>query len=63
MLVQDIAGLYIPPHDYVAISPAETPASGDQTLTYRNGGASGIVVATLTLSFDANRNLTTIARS
>ena len=62
MLVKDIAGLYIPQLDHVTISPAATPASGDQTMTYRMGGASGRIVATVTLTFDADRNLTTIAR-
>lgn len=62
MIVRDISGIGIPPHNYVSISPAATPASGTQTITYRNGGASGNVVATLTLTYDANRDLTSVER-
>jgi len=41
MLVQDIAGLYIPQHDYISISPTAAPSTGDQAITYKLGGASG----------------------
>ena len=51
MLVQNIAGLYIPQHDHIAISPPTAPTDGDQTIVYKLGGAAGTVVATLTLTF------------
>jgi hypothetical protein len=44
-------GLNIPAHNYVAFSPAGIPTDGDQTVTFRQGGPSGTVVATLTLTY------------
>jgi hypothetical protein len=51
MLVQDIAGLYIPQHDYISISPTAAPTNGNQVVTYKSGGASGNTVATLTITY------------
>jgi hypothetical protein len=62
MLVQDIAGLYIPPHDYISISPTAAPSTGTQTITYKDGGASGTTVATLTITY-ASGNVSTVVRS
>ena len=62
MLVQDIAGLYIPPHDYISISPTAAPSTGDQTITYKKGGASGTTVAVLTVTYDAG-NVSTVVRT
>ena len=58
MLVQDIAGLYIPPHDFVLIEYRESsPGIGEiGTVTYKSGGASGKTVAVLTLAYDSNTN-------
>lgn len=64
MLVQDIAGLYIPQHDYVSLTYV---ASGNgvgeiETITYKQGGASGATVAVMTLGYDANNKLVTITK-
>lgn len=58
MLVQDIAGLYIPPHDFVSIAyRTGSPGNGEiGTVTYKSGGSSGTTVAELTLGYDANTN-------
>ena len=62
MLVQDIAGLYIPQHDYISISPSAAPTDGDQTITYKIGGASGTTVATLTVTYVGD-NVSTVVRT
>lgn len=64
MLVQDIAGLYIPQHDYVSLTYV---ASGNgvgeiETITYKQGGASGATVAVMTLAYDANNKLVTVTK-
>jgi len=61
MLVQDIAGLYIPQHDYFSISPSAAPSNGDQTITYKIGGASGSIVAVLTVTY-VGGNVSTVVR-
>tara|TARA_S200002703_G_scaffold150875_1_gene149656 strand:- start:210 stop:398 length:189 start_codon:yes stop_codon:yes gene_type:complete len=61
MLVQDIAGLYIPQHDYISISPSAAPSDGDQTITYKKGGASGSTVAVLTVTY-VGGNVSTVVR-
>ena len=47
MLVQNIAGLYIPQHDYVAISPPTAP-------TEQKLNAAGLTVAELKELFELN---------
>ena len=55
-----VPGLAIPEHDY--ISMAYTGANVT-SVVYRSGGASGIIVTTLTLAYDGNNNLLTIVKS
>lgn len=53
-------GLGVPPHDYISLGYS----SGNLTsVVYRNGGASGTIVTTLALTYDANDNLLTVTRS
>jgi len=64
MLVQDIAGLYIPQHDFITLTYV---ASGNgvgeiETITYKVGGAAGQTVAVMTLAYDANNKLSTITK-
>jgi len=64
MLVKDIAGLYIPSHDYVSMTYV---ASGNgvgeiETVTYKEGGASGVTVATLTLGYNGSNQLVSITK-
>lgn len=53
-----IPGLAIPEHDHITLSPPNQPT----TITYRQGGASGAVVATLTLTYSGT-DVATVARS
>ena len=53
-------GLEIPTHDYIANTYTGTNLT--QTV-FRRGGASGKIVATLTLTYDGSDNLLTVARS
>ena len=56
-LVQRTGGMFIPPHDHVT----NTYTGSNLTqIVYRRGGASGKVVATQTLTYDASDNLETI---
>jgi len=56
----DIAGLQIPPYDYIDLSYTGTNLTG---VVYKEGGASGTTVATLTLSYDGSNNLISVAKS
>jgi hypothetical protein len=53
-------GLEIPTHDYIANTYSGTNLT--QTV-FRRGGASGKIVATLTLTYDGSDNLLTVTRS
>lgn len=65
MLVQDIAGLYIPSHDYVALTYVSSGngAGEIQTITYKEGGSSGPTVAVLTLAYDSNNKLSSVTKA
>jgi hypothetical protein len=53
-------GLEIPPHDYYI----NTWTDGKITQTvYKRGGASGTVVATVTMTYDGSGNLLTVTRA
>lgn len=53
-------GLEIPTHDYIG----NTYTDGNLTQTvYKRGGASGKIVATLTMTYDGNNKLLTVTRS
>ena len=62
MLVQDISGLYIPTHDHITISPSTAPSTGTQTVTYKEGGASGTTVATVTITY-VSGDVSSVVRS
>lgn len=53
-------GLEVPPHDYIANT--YTGSNLTQTV-FRKGGASGTIVATLTMTYDGSNNLLTVTRS
>jgi hypothetical protein len=53
-------GLEIPTHDYIANT--YTGSNLTQTV-FRRGGASGKIVATLTLTYDGSSNLLTVTKS
>ena len=55
-----VPGLAIPEHDYISMAYT----SGNVTsVVYRSGGASGLIVTTLTLAYDGSGNLLTIVKS
>jgi hypothetical protein len=55
-----MAGLNIPPHDYIS----NTYVSGNLTqAVYKTGGSSGQTVATLTMTYDGSNNLLTVTRT
>lgn len=60
-----IAGLVTDPYDYIALTYV---AAGDgageiETVTYKTGGASGTVVATITLTYDASDRIASVTSS
>ena len=63
-LVQNVAGLYIPPHDYLSMTyVASGNGAGEiETITYKEGGASGTVVATMSLTYDSNSKLSAVTK-
>jgi hypothetical protein len=63
--VNKIVGFEIGDYDYIEITYV---ASGNgvgeiETVTYKTGGSGGTAVATLTLTYDASDNLSTITKS
>lgn len=63
-LVQDVGGLSIPPHDYLDISHSAKPTDGTtpQIYTFKNGGASGNTVCTLSIVYDVSLNVVSITK-
>jgi hypothetical protein len=55
-----VSGLEIPPHDYVGMTYTGSNLTG---VTYKTGGSGGTTVATLTLAYDGNDNLTSVTKS
>jgi hypothetical protein len=53
--------LGIPSHDYVVNT--YDGANNLLTATFKRGGISGKIVATLTMTYDGNNNLLTVTRS
>ena len=54
------SNLSIPEHDYVSCTYTGTDLTG---VVFKSGGASGILVATLTLTYDGSSNLLTVTKS
>jgi hypothetical protein len=64
-LVQDVAGLYVPPHDYIKLDYVPKGSNGAGELakaTYRSGGAAGTVVAELSLAYDSSNKLVSVTK-
>jgi len=55
-----LTGLSIPSHDSITLSYTGTNLTG---VVYKVGGASGATVATLTLAYDGNDDLTSVTKS
>lgn len=64
-LTQITEGLSIPKYDYIALTyvAAGNGVGEIDTVTYKQGGASGLVVATLDLDYDGSGRLSAITRS
>lgn len=61
-LLEAIAGFVKDPYDYVGLSyvAAGNGAGELEVATFRNGGSLGIVVATVTITYDANDRVSSI---
>ena len=55
-----IPGLAIPEHNYISLTYA---GANPTTIVYKQGGAGGNTVATLTLAYDGSGNLLTVTKS
>ena len=58
--IPTIEGLSIPEHDYIALSYTGSNLTG---VEYKTGASGGSTVATLTLAYDGNDNLTSVTKS
>lgn len=58
--VPTIQGLEIPAHDYISMTYTGSNLTG---VVYKDGGSGGTTVATLTLAYDVNDNLTSVTKS
>lgn len=59
--IRALSGLSIPSHDYAGLT---YDVSGNLTgVTYKSGGSSGTLVATLVLVYDAESNLISVSKS
>ena len=64
MIVQDIAGLYIPTHDFVEISYVGSGNGQGEIgeVIYKKGGENGDVVAKLILTYNNTNKLEKITK-
>jgi hypothetical protein len=58
--IPTIQGLEIPAHDYIGMTYTGSNLPG---VVYKDGGSGGTTVATLTLAYDGNDNLTSVTKS
>jgi hypothetical protein len=58
--IPTVEGLSIPEHDYIALTYTGSNLTG---VEYKDGGAGGTTVATLTLAYDGSDNLTSVTKS
>lgn len=65
LVFKNVSGLVTQAYDYIALTyvPSGNGAGEIQTVTYKIGGASGAVVATITLSYDSSNKLSGITKS
>jgi len=61
----NLASLVTEPYDFIQLTyvSAGNGIGEVETVTYRQGGSGGTIVATLTLTYDGSDNLDTITRS
>ena len=58
--IPTIQGLEIPAHDFIDMTYTGSNLTG---VVYKDGGSGGTTVATLTLAYDGNDNLTSVTKS
>lgn len=58
--IPTITGLEIPAHDYIGMTYTGSNLTG---VVYKDGGSGGTTVATLTLAYNVNNNLTSVTKS
>jgi hypothetical protein len=56
-------GLMIPAHNFISAVPSFDNTTDTTTITFRNGGSSGTIVATIVLTYDASNNLVSVAKT
>jgi hypothetical protein len=63
--LQAVAGLVPAAYDYIALTyvAAGNGIGEIETATYKTGGSSGATVATLTIAYNANNNISTITKT
>lgn len=54
-----LTGFNVPPHDYISLAYSGANMTG---VTYKQGGASGTTVATLTLTYNGSGNVVSITK-
>ncbi|MCP5375184.1 MAG: hypothetical protein H6743_03710 [Rickettsiaceae bacterium] len=65
MVDVDLPGFDIPDHDYIALTYV-TSGNGIgeiETAVYKTGGASGTIVATLTLAYNVDNKLVSVTKT
>lgn len=62
VLVRDTSGLFIPEHDYVELTYVSSGNGAGEvnTITYKEGGASGTTVAVATMAYNSDNKLTSL---
>ena len=62
--VKDLNRLVPVAYDYIELTYAAAPNQDDITgVVYKTGGAGGTTVATLAITYNANRNISTVTRT
>lgn len=64
-LLQGVAGFTLEGYDYIALTyvAAGNGVGEIETAVFKSGGSGGTTIATLTLAYDANNNLSSVTKS
>lgn len=64
-LLQSIAGFVTEPYDYIALTyvAAGNGVGEIETAVYRSGGSGGVIVATITITYNAANKIATVTRT
>lgn len=63
--IDNLVGFEIPAYDYIVLTyvAAGNGAGEIETVVYKTGGSGGSIVATLTLAYDANDEISSITKT